>query len=121
LISTLVASDPEVRRALVSERVPYAQTSAAVSPPPPPETAEIARSMLFASTYPMVPGVVIVVVATFHTDAGREESDELIEVRDAPRDVEAVSTDVLVFAFTTAASEDVAIPTRVSVFVLIAV
>ena len=48
--SSRVASVPEVRLALVSERVPYAQTSAAVSPPPPPDTAEIAISMLFAST-----------------------------------------------------------------------
>ena len=47
--SNKVARVPDVRLALVRERVPYAQTSAAVSPPPP-ETAEIARSMLFAST-----------------------------------------------------------------------
>jgi hypothetical protein len=65
--------------------------------------------------------VVIVVVATFQTDAGRLVIDELIEESERPREVEAVSTDALVFAFTTAASEDVAIPTRVSVFALIAV
>ena len=47
--SSKVARLPEVSAEDVSERVPYAQTSAAVSPPPP-ETAEIARSMLFAST-----------------------------------------------------------------------
>ncbi len=68
-----------------------------------------------------MPGVVIVVVATFHTAAGSVVIDEAIEPSESPSEVEAVSTVVLVFAFMTVASELEAMPTRVSVFALIAV
>jgi hypothetical protein len=105
--------------------------SAGVSEPPP--MVERTVSILVASTFPIEPTVVMVVVATFQTAAGSALMDE-------PSEVEAVSTALLVFAFmtvakdevatatllsvfafTTAARDEDAIPTRVSVFALIAV
>lgn len=106
LISTLVASPPELSAALVSERVPYAHMSAGVSEPPP--IVERTVSILVASTFPMEPTVVMVVVATFQTAAGSALMDE-------PSEVEAVSTALLVFAFMTVAKDEVATATLLSV------
>ncbi len=106
LISTLVASAPELSAALVSERVPYAHMSAGVSEPPP--IVERTVSILVASTFPIEPTVVMVVVATFQTAAGSALMDE-------PSEVEAVSTALFVFVFITAAKEEVATATLLSV------
>ena len=64
----------------------------------------------------MVPGVVIVVVATFHTAAGSAVIDEVMELSERPSEVDAVSTVAFVLAFMTAASEEEAVCTVVFVF-----
>lgn len=116
--SLRVARLPEVSPAPVRVRVPYDQISATVSEPPP--TVEIGTSIFVASTFPIEPIVVMVEVATFHTAAGRAVIDEAIELREKPSEVDAVSTVASVFAFMTAARDEVAMPTRVSVFAFIA-
>ena len=90
--SERVASDPAVRPAPVSVRVPFVQTSDA-----------------------SVPNEVRVRVPDAQTSAGIDASDETIDASvelvapiPAPRDVEAVRTFALVFAFTTAATDEVA-------------
>ena len=100
--SDCVASEPLESVAPVSVLVAYVHTSEAVSAPPP-EILEIAASMLVASTFPIEPTVVMVLVATFQILAGSA-------VIDAPRDVEAVRICALVLAFTTAAMDEEAVP-----------
>ena len=75
--SERVASDPAVRPAPVSVRVPFVQTSDA-----------------------SVPNDVSVRVPAAQTFVGIEAIDDATEAMDAPRDVDAVRTVAFVFAFT---------------------
>jgi hypothetical protein len=110
------ASEPELKPAPVSVRVAYVHTCAAVRPPPAVAMLEMVASTLMASCLPIEPGTVSVLDATFQIDAGSEVIEELIVASVAPREVEAVFTMVFVFELMTAASDEVAVATAVSVW-----
>ncbi len=96
--SESVASDPEESPAPVRVRVPLVHTSAA-----------------------SVPNPVKVRVPAAQTAVGIEVMEVVIDESERPSDDDAVRTERLVFAFITAASDDDAIPTLLSVLALIAV
>lgn len=92
LTSDWSASEPELKPAPVSVRVPFVHTSAASVP-------NVVRLRVpFAQT---LPGIAVI--------------DDASVVRVEPSDVEAVNTALLVFPFITAASEVVAVTSAVSV------
>lgn len=114
-ISDCTASEPELRPAPVRVRVEYAQTSAAVSEPPP-VMLDMVPSIFSASCLPIEPAVFMVLVAAFQIFVGMEVIEVATDASEDPSELEAAVTTVLVFAFIAAVMELEATPIALFVF-----